>query len=112
MHPYKDKHQDKVGHSRAKELISGYARGGKVIININPKSTQAEPPTTPPPPMAPPGLAAAPPGVPPVPPGGGGPLPPMPMRARGGKVSMTGGAETGVGRLDKKKAYGVRARSG
>jgi hypothetical protein len=30
--------------------------------------------------------------------------------ARGGKVKMKGGSETGVGRLDKVKAYGKNAR--
>jgi hypothetical protein len=30
----------------------------------------------------------------------------------GGKVPMKGGAENGVGRLDKKSAYGGKARGG
>jgi hypothetical protein len=32
--------------------------------------------------------------------------------ARGGKVKMKGGSETGVGRLDKKKAYGLKPIKG
>jgi len=51
--------------------------------------------------MGPPGL---PPGLPPKLPMGG------PMK-RGGRVKMRGGSETGVGRLDKIKAYGRRAKS-
>lgn len=51
----------------------------------------------PPPPMAgPPPGAGGPPGMPPKPPG---------MMNRGGKVPMRGGAESGVGRLDKIKAH-------
>jgi len=78
-----------------------------------------------PPPMPPPGPPMGgmpPPGGPPggLPPGlaglgGGGPRPPMgppgpprPGMKRGGKVPMTGGAETGVGRKEKAKHYNAR----
>lgn len=50
------------------------------------------------PPGGPPGM---PPGLPPRPPG---------MMQRGGKVGMTAGADTGKGRLQKKRAYGKKAR--
>lgn len=69
------------------------------------------------PPPPPPGAGMKPP-MPPM--GGGAPglppgLPPpgaMPGMKRGGKVPMKGGAESGVGRLDKVKAYGSKARKG
>lgn len=112
-----------------------YARGGKVKghrTNIAIVVPQKSPPT--PGPQA--GAAAPPPGAAPAPmpmppPGAGGPpgAPPMPMRARGGKVAgeatkanikawdkrsdsnsykrggrlPTAGAESGVGRLQKAK---------
>jgi len=74
--------------------------------------------------MPPPGLPPGPPpgGPPMAPPPGmgpgpapGGPPPGMPPMkrggvayAKGGKVPMKGGAESGVGRLDKVKAYNAR----
>lgn len=57
-----------------------------------------------PPPGPPPGLGAGPPGLPP---GIGGPKPPG-MMARGGRLKLKGGAETGPGRLSKAKAYKAR----
>jgi hypothetical protein len=86
------------------------------------------------PPMGPPPGAGGPPAAPPnitnvMPPGAGGPgpspgspasLPPglrkqggrVNTYAKGGKVPMKAGAETGVGRKDKVKAYGKNARKG
>lgn len=57
-----------------------------------------------PPPGPPPGLGGGPPGLPP---GIGGPKPPG-MMARGGRLKLKGGAETGPGRLSKAKAYKAR----
>lgn len=106
-HPYESHRQEKTGHSRAQAITKGYARGGrapsKVNVNINlpppphGSEKQAVPPLPPVPAMGPPG----PPGVTPVSPGGAGPF------ARGGKipVPMTGGADSGIGRIDKSKAY-------
>ncbi len=66
------------------------------------------PPAPPPPMMKPPG---PPPGGPPEMPGMGGGAPPM-MRARGGRVPMDAGAGGGLGRLEKVKEYGARAKPG
>jgi hypothetical protein len=88
--------------------LDKYARGGKakgkgkkgnnVNILIAPKEKE-EKIMLPPPPGGPGGpLPAGP------PPGAGGPPMPLPGMKRGGKVAMKGGAETGVGRLDKVKA--------
>lgn len=46
----------------------------------------------------------------PMPPPGAGPGGPPPMMKRGGKVGMKAGAETGEGRLQKAKAYGIKAK--
>lgn len=97
--------------------VEGRARGGKAdrpkgktVVNvIIPPSAGAAPPMMPPHPpvmagpppgaMPSPGMAPHPPmaGMGPMPPPGGPPM--MPPRARGGR--MTGGAESGVGRLEK-----------
>ncbi len=90
--------------------IDKRARGGRTgsKININIISTPGRTQEGPPPlPLAAPlGAAAAPPpGSLPFPaPGGGAPPggPPMPMK-KGGLVKMTGGAEGGLGRLQKAK---------
>jgi hypothetical protein len=111
--------------------LDKFARGGKTkgkhgnhvnIAILNGKGQPDAPPAMagppgglpmppPKPPMAgPPGL---PPGMPPP-----GMKPPGMMKrggkvyARGGKVKMKGGSETGVGRLDKKKAYGLKPIKG
>lgn len=68
-----------------------------------------KPPMGPPPGGPPPGMGGPPPGGPPP-----GMKPPGMMfrggraYAKGGKVPMKGGAQTGEGRLDKKKAYGLK----
>lgn len=110
----------------------GKTKGGKKhgnhvnIAIVNPKGGAeagaapalggAPPPSPLRPPMGPP--MGAPPGLPPGGPPGMPPKPPGMMKkggrayARGGKVPMKGGGDSGVGRLDKIKAYGKRARSG
>lgn len=74
-----------------------------------------------PPPMPPPGAMPPPPPMPKPPimpaPGGGPEMagaagPPPMMRARGGRVPMDHGAGGGLGRLDKIKEYGARAKPG
>lgn len=110
-HPYIKNMDDKAGAARAKHLVKGYAKGGKVTVNVVVPGGGKESAPPMPPPILPP-----PPGPPPMagPPSGGMPPPglmPPGMKA-GGRVSMKGGAESGVGRLDKKRAYGKRARGG
>jgi len=69
-----------------------------------PMGAGAPPPMMHPPMMPPPGPPGMPPGMPPGP-------PPMMARKAGGKVypHMTAGAEGGLGRLQKMKAYGSKA---
>ncbi len=119
-----EKGETKVeGHASGGRL-DRYARGGKTkghkkggthvkIAIVNKDKDQGAMPPMMPPGMPPPG-GGMPPGLPPGP---GGPpgLPPggppgMPPMKRGGKVPMKAGAKTGEGRLDKKKAYGAKAR--
>ena len=111
--------------------LDKFARGGrakgknkgnntKINIVVAPKGPHPSDGAAPPIPLGPPpmggGPLAGPPGLggPPgmsVPPGGppglGGPKPPG-MMARGGRLKMKGGAETGQGRLDKAKGYKAR----
>ena len=109
--------------------LDKYARGGAAkkkhgnhvnIAIINGKGQQDAPPALgappgglPMPPPKPP--MGGPPGLPPgLPPGGPGMAPPgmkpPGMMKRGGKVHMTAGADSGVGRKQKIKAYGKNAR--
>lgn len=96
--------------------LDKYARGGKakgkkgkskkgnnVNILIAPKEKE-EKVVVPPPMPGGPGMMAGPGGPPPMGPPPGGPPMPLPGMKRGGKVPMKGGAETGVGRLDKVRA--------
>lgn len=113
----------KVGGSVSAPRADKFARGGKAKskgkgnthINIAVVAPQkGDKPDMPPglPPGLPPG---PPPGMPPgAGPGGPPPPPGMPpgMMKRGGKVAMKGGGDSGVGRLDKVKAYGARAKKG
>lgn len=98
----------KASGSHAGSRLDKYARGGRTkkhhtqVNIVLPQGQGASPPVDPA--MG----SGAPPMRPPVAPGG---APPPPMR-KGGKVPMTGGAETGIGRLDKIKAYGKRAKAG
>lgn len=129
--------QHEAGETKAEGKKSGgrldkYARGGKTkgkhgnhvnIAIVNPGKDQAgampppggmpmPPPKPPmmPPPMPPGGPMGGPPGMPP------GMKPPGMMKrggrtyARGGKVHMTAGADSGVGRKQKIVAYGKNAR--
>lgn len=90
--------------------VTGYARGGKIKkpsieINIISPPSQGGPssstlPVLPPAPG--PSAPMLPPGGGPIPPGGP-PMPPPGMK-RGGRVKMTGGAEGGMGRIQKAKA--------
>lgn len=105
------KNTETWGRDKAAER---YARGGHVkhkphvAVNIHmpPPSGQADAMSAPlpsPGSMGAPGPAM---GVPPVRPGGAGPF------ARGGKVPMKAGADSGPGRIDKIKAYGLKPLKG
>src|SRR5512144_346652 len=123
------KHEAKeagIAHGKSKARLDKYARGGRTkakegtrinIVNVAPSDRSPDggaapggpmpmPPPPPGPPMGGPGM---PPGLPPGAPMGGPPglKPPGLMKrggrikkyARGGKLGMTAGAETGKGRL-------------
>ena len=85
------------GNTNINIIIAGKDKeeAGPPMLPLMPR-----PPMAPPPGMGPPG---GPPGAPPM------PGSPMPAMKRGGKVPMKAGAETGQGRLEKKRAYGSRA---
>ena len=116
-HPFANKAANKVASQTARERVKGYARGGSVkkpSVEINIISPSAGGPSSstlpalppvprPPAPMLPPG-GGPPPGGPPM--GGLPPIPPspgVPGMKRGGRVKMTGGAEGGLGRIQKAK---------
>ena len=86
----------------------GEPGGAPDLAGPPPAPPMAGPPPGPAAGLPPPGgMPGMPPGMPPKPPAG------MPgMMQRGGKVPMKGGAETGVGRLDKIRAYGGKAKKG
>ena len=114
--------------------LDKFARGGrakskhkgnntKINIVVAPKGPHPADGAAPPAPMGPPLLGGGPPpGLPPggPPPGLGGPPPGLPaaggppgprppgLMARGGRLKMTAGAETGQGRLQKAKGYKAR----
>lgn len=96
------------GNKGANVTVIVAGGGGKPDAAIPPPPGAA--PSPPPPPMAPPPPGAGP-GIPPGPggPGGPPPMPPRPpmagppgmMRKSGGRVKMTAGARSGLGRLQK-----------
>lgn len=158
-HPFAKHAEEGAGKARAKHLIKGYKRGGKVHsdeaadrklfgkmikehekgemkvegrasggrldkfarggrakhkgnntkinIVVAPKGPHPADGAAPPVPMGPPPMGGGPLAGPPMggpPPGLGGPKPPG-MMNRGGRLKMTAGADTGVGRLQKAKGY-------
>jgi len=97
------------GHAsggRVKHRADRFARGGKVkgkgtTVNVNISPSAGSPPLSASPPMPPRPVAPPTPAGPPMAPAPGG-APPMPMRARGGKVRADGGAtdyDSGVEKL-------------
>lgn len=93
-----------VKGSKSSSRGDKYARGGraKSKIDINIVLPQASASGIPPHPQAGMGDPTARPGLTPVgPEPGGGPIPGM---AKGGRIRMTGGAEGGLGRLQKAKS--------
>jgi len=112
-----EKEEMKVEGKASGGRLDKFARGGrakhkgnntKINIVVAPKGPHPADGAAPPIPLGPPPmgggpLAGPPPGMPPM----GGPKPPG-MMARGGRLHMTAGAETGKGRLQKAKAYKAR----
>lgn len=104
------------GHAKGKHHKGTHINIVNVAPHAKPDPAATMPPDMPPPgapPMAPP-PGMAPPGAPP--PGAGMPpgMPPMKRGgvayAKGGKVPMKAGGYSGVGRLEKVKAYGMNAK--
>lgn len=90
-------------------ILGGGKDQGAPAPDMPPLGGAMAPPPPPPPGAGAPPMGGLPGGLPP--PGGAPGMPPkMPPMARGGKVAMKGGAETGPGRLDKIKAYGAKAK--
>lgn len=104
-------HDRKVEGRAAGGRLDKFARGGRTkgtnikIAIVAPSGASPSPPGVEAPSPVPP-LGGGPPPMPPMP-----PMPPRPpMMKRGGKVGMKAGAETGEGRLQKAKAYGLKAK--
>ncbi len=109
-----DKGEYKIGGAVSAPRADKFARGGKAkgkkgttiniaVIGGGKEGAEGAPPM---PPMPKPPMALPPPGAGPGGPPGGAMPPGMPPMKRGGKVGMTAGAETGVGRLQKARKRG------